>query len=176
MLSEIYPELLWLLFVFLGGGVIVHFKDYCKKKSKEKVTPPKKSINISEPVLSFVEEVKTNPKRFGLYRAVSNGHYLLVDKNNRVSYGFKQGMIYHPFLMRDAAQSFIETLPVFESENYKIKVEQVSWLTEDEEKYLYKELYEPHIARKERYKEVLRIRKEKNHRRKLRKLYQKEKQ
>ncbi len=173
MLSEIYPELLWLLFMFLGGGVIVHFKDYCKKKPKD---TPKKSINISEPVLSFVEEVKNNPKSFGLYKSVSNGHYLLVDKNNNVSYGFKQGMLYHPFLMGDVPQSFIETLPVFESENYKIKVEQVSWLTEDEEKYLYKELYEPHIKREERYKEVLRIRKEKNHRGKLRKLYQKEKQ
>lgn len=173
MLSEIYPELLWLLFMFLGGGVIVHFKDYRKKIPKD---TPKKSINISEPVLSFVEEVKNSPKSFGLYKSVSNGHYLLVDKNNSVSYGFKQGMLYHPFLMRDVPQSFIETLPVFESENYKIKVEQVSWLTEDEEKYLYKELYEPSIKREERYKEVLHLRKEKNHRRKLRKLYQKEKQ
>ncbi len=176
MLADVYPVLVTYFLLWFGVALIVGVVDYYKKKPKEKVTTPKKSINISEPVLSFVEEVKTNPKRFGFHKAVSNGHYLLVDKNNRVSYGFKQGMIYHPFLMRDVAQSFIKTLPVFESENYKIKVEQVSWLTEDEEKYLYKELYEPRIKREERYKEVLHLRKEKNHRRKLRKLYQKEKQ
>ena len=183
MLSEIYPELLWLLFTFLGGGVLVHFKDYRKKKPKD---TPKKSINISEPVLSFVEEVKNNPSRFKIYRGTYNMSNEFIDEAITVYSGHllvdKKTDIYYSF-MRDYHTGFIQVyddtlriLDSFRNKNYRVKTESLEWLTEDEKKYLYRELYLPYQEKEERYKEVLRLRKEKNHRRKLRKLYQKEKQ
>lgn len=116
-----------------------------------KVKEPKK--DISEPVISFVECYKNNPKRFSIKEItkdfekdlIRRKNYILKDKNTEETFIF-----------------FI---------NYRWRVDyycsSAKWLTEDEKEYLYNSIC---TMRRERFDKIKKYRENKE-RKRLTKIY-----
>lgn len=123
---------------------------------------------VSEPVISFVEEFKRNKKRFitrkHWCRWTCRDKYWVYDEKCKLSYVLAERRLH-------LGGYTLETTPSFK-DKLKIKNQQdLSWLTQEELNYIYKELIEKwDDVRRKRFKELKEIRQ----RRKLKKLYVKE--
>jgi len=129
------------------------------------VTEGNSSKGVSEPVISFVKEFKSNTGRFIINTSWDCGTvWWVYDKECKLSYLMKKSLSWE--------NEWYLTNTYFFRKNIIIKnLQDTSWLTREERDYLYKELIEKwHNVRKERFKQLKEIRQ----RRKLKKLYVKE--
>lgn len=147
---------------YMSSKEVTHFKEDVKESIGNS------SKGISEPVISFVEEFKRNKKRFITRKYWSRWEcrdkYWVYDKKCKLSYVLAERRFHLGGYTLETTYSFKDKL--------KIKNQQdLSWLTQEELDYLYKELIEKwYDARRERFKVLKEIRQ----RRKLKKIYVKE--
>lgn len=150
--------------------------------SDEVVVPEQKErLNISEPVITFVELVKSNPKRFWCKREeLFSGYesFMLVDKDLKVCYRadkstFKYINNYNAFHTYDSISY----------RTFKVKnVQNLDWVTDEEWQYINEHLiegiYEKRVRRFNEIKALRKIfeeqRKKDEQRQKIKELYIKE--
>ena len=172
---EYFIESVVMLLVFILCG-----KEYLSwyiVKSSASDEYKKEGFNVSEPILTFVELVKNNPKRFWVgeevvfkqrlvqdydgYPEVEDFPYqrfTLVDKELNVCYCFgkylKEGRLSLDYNFNPEKEAY--------RDNVKLEnVQNLSWVTESEWKYINKHLIQGvYWKRRDRYREILRLRKE----------------
>lgn len=124
---------------------------------------------VSEPVISFIKDVKTNPSRFEWYEGSTEVQYysdetsfLIVDKvfNKSFTYNIIKRRRYSTF-----------DYGCFMRAGFIIRGEDISWLTEEEKKLLLK-LHSDMLIKKNSIKEAKVKRNQANKRRQMRKLYE----
>lgn len=172
-----------LMLVFLVIGVVCHHMDNRDKVEEDVEESGYCRLEVSEPVITFVELVKANPKRFVNLRDLCCGGgvhaYVFCDKELKVIYSFcTDSSSYCSSSLR------FTPLDTAEFKGCKLKdVQDLSWVTEDEWDYLYKHLIQGiYLERRKRYYKLLDERSERAEKRKhsqqresLKKLYCEEK-
>ena len=141
--------------------------------------PPVK--DISEPIITFVDEGTSNPARFQLYLGADSGwgrsgrlvDYLLLDSVNKKSFSFSLASS----TQRGCGEGFVQFLEgliltsEFKKGNFKIKTEDLGWVTEEEKVYLL-QLFNETSKDTNKVKSAKTKRKQANQRRRMRKLYE----
>ncbi len=144
--------------------------------------------DISEPVISFVETVLTDPKRFKVEvllddwtNGVSTKGYCLHDKIHNLHYVYTYQEFYYPSIEKACFIDVIDRTSRWwnwlDSEKLPETVEDLSFLTKDELEYLKEKLFplqEEVLERAKRLEFLLEYKVSRKQRNRLKKLYCKE--
>lgn len=143
--------------VFILTGLLVVYLNSKKNNSsvnEDVVEEPK--LNISEPVLSFIQEVKNNPKRFHLKQVADIEEEYPMIKSTIRTEEFYQLKDKDTLEVWDVSIEYSHYM--YRNRTYKFP----TWLTRDECKLIHSTFYEIYEARKKKIKQRELERKERN--------------
>lgn len=143
MTTVLYVIVFLCIFIMVALGVVLLSS---RKKDKPEIKE-ERVLDIKEPIYSFVECFKNNPKRFKLKVEKDPGRYTDCVRFN---YELKDTQTERTFAASRTIYSYIDTVDVFNS--------YPAYLSQDEIRYIYKELSQVYEVRRKRLQEINQIR------------------